>query len=91
LKLKDLFLFQHDKLNYQLKGRKYKKVLETFGQFNQHFMSAVAPIFFCQKMFKPKICVQEKLCAKLLYKKAARKMLVKLTPSLNEHEASLEI
>jgi hypothetical protein len=46
---------------------------------NSLHMSAYVPILLRQKEFKPKILVQKKLCTKLSYEKAARKMLVKLT------------
>jgi hypothetical protein len=44
-------------------------------------MRAFAPMFLHQKKFKPKMYVQKKLCAKLLYEKGGHKMLVKLTPA----------
>ncbi len=52
---------------------------QVCGQFDQHFMSAFAPIFLCQKSSNLK-CKYKKLTSKLLYEKAARKMLVQLTP-----------
>ncbi len=49
--------------------------IDTYDQFHQHLhMSAFAPIFLCQKSLSLK-CKYKKA----LYKKGARKMLVKLT------------
>jgi hypothetical protein len=45
--------------------------------FTNIFNAAFAPIFFHQKSTIPK-CKHKNLCAKLLYEKAACKMLVKL-------------
>jgi hypothetical protein len=47
------------------------------GQFHQKFLSAFAP-----KKVQTKNVSTKKLCAKLWYEKAARKMLVKLTPGI---------
>jgi len=49
--------------------------------FTNILQAAFAPIFFCHKITNPKI--REKLHQTLLYDKADRKMLVKLTPGMD--------
>jgi hypothetical protein len=49
------------------------------SQFHQHFMTNFAPKSFRQKITNPN-CKHLKLRKKLSYEKAARKILVKLTP-----------
>ena len=48
-------------------------------QFHQHFMSRFCTNFLLPKIYKPKPQVQKKLLKRLLYEKAACKLLVKLT------------
>jgi hypothetical protein len=50
------------------------------GQFQQYFMSAIAPIFFCAKKVQTSNVSTKKLLVKLSYEKPTRKMLAKLTP-----------
>ncbi len=56
-----------------------QEIQQVCGQFDQHFMSAFAPIFLCQKSQTLNVS-SKKFSAKLLYEKAEYKMLVKLTP-----------
>ncbi len=55
----------------------YTSICSDRCQFHQHFMST-----FARKKFKLKTQVQKKLCAKLFYENAARKMFVKSSPGV---------
>jgi hypothetical protein len=55
----------------------------TSGQFHQHFISAFAIIFLRQWKVWPLLLAQKSF----LYEKAARKILVKLTPRKTFNEA----
>jgi len=57
----------------------FKVPLDYCGQFHQHFMWE----FFVRKCFGQLHVTKEKLPKRLLYKKSAHKMLMKLTPGLN--------
>jgi hypothetical protein len=57
----------------------YELVLKLGVYFTDILRAAFAPIFLCQKRYKPQIS-SKKLYAKLSYEKVARKMLVIFTP-----------
>jgi hypothetical protein len=62
-----------------LKNQEFKGSNPPWCQFHQHFMSSFCAKIFLPKITNPNVCTK-KLRKKLLYKKAARKILVKLTP-----------
>ncbi len=57
-------------------------IIESYSQFQQHFTSRFLANIHLTKNTQPN-CKERKAAQKLLYKKAARKMLVELTPWLN--------
>jgi hypothetical protein len=58
-----------------------KILMDSNSQFHQHFMSAFTPIFLRQKSSKLKCKYKKALRKTFVQKKAAHKMLVKLTTS----------